>query len=150
MRKLLNIVHQAVKIPLRVDLALTSQSKPVQAFVVAQVAKHGFDCRHAAAIQLSPLRTVYGLLHALREPEWRCLVLFEEGDLAYRRTVWIAQALGPEMTRTTVALGAGEFLICAPIGHTVITVAIELFSGWTDAGIGRHIMHEIPRSKALG
>ena len=38
--QLLDVVHQAVELPLRVDLASASQGEPVQLFVVAQIAEH--------------------------------------------------------------------------------------------------------------
>ncbi len=42
-RQLLDVVHQAVKAPLRVDFRLATQREAVQALVVPDVAKHRLD-----------------------------------------------------------------------------------------------------------
>jgi hypothetical protein len=128
---------------------LSPQRESIKPLVVAKVAKYRRDGSHTATIKLASLRTVDGVLHALGKPQWRGLVIFKDRDLTYRRALGMTQALGPKRTRATVSLGASEFLICPPIGSTVIPIALELLAGWTDAGIGHSIMNEIPRTKAL-
>jgi hypothetical protein len=55
MGKLFNVVDQTVQFPLSVYFAATPQSKPIEAFVIAEVTKYWFDCREAAGDHLSAL-----------------------------------------------------------------------------------------------
>ena len=43
MRQLFEVVHQAKQFPLPVHFGFAAQGEAVQAFVAAQVPKHGFD-----------------------------------------------------------------------------------------------------------
>src|SRR5450631_1880942 len=52
-RQLLDVVHQAVQMPLRVDFCLAAQGEAIQPFVMPQVAEHRLDGRHAASIELA-------------------------------------------------------------------------------------------------
>ena len=51
--QLLDVVHQAVQAPLRIDFRLAAQPKAVQTLLVSQVAKHWSDVANALAIQVS-------------------------------------------------------------------------------------------------
>ena len=41
-REFLNVVHQAIQLPLSVDLGFAAQRKTIQSFVAAQISEHGF------------------------------------------------------------------------------------------------------------
>ena len=57
MRQLLDIVNQAVQVPLCIHRRPCSQGEAVQPFVVAQVAEHGFDGRANICRSISPWRS---------------------------------------------------------------------------------------------
>jgi hypothetical protein len=65
MRKLLDIVNQAVQVPLRVHFGQRAQREAVQALVVAQVGKHRLDDGDAPAVELATAAAVDRALHAL-------------------------------------------------------------------------------------
>ena len=52
--QLLNVVHHAVKVPLRVDLGPTSVVQPRKALVVPDVGKHRLHRAKSLAVQLTP------------------------------------------------------------------------------------------------
>ena len=97
--QLLDVVDQAVELPLRVDLVPTAQREPVQAFVVPDVAEHRLDGGEPPAIAVTTLRAVDLALHAL------CCGFGgvgnfapQERDLSSRGLVRIAQALRAKWT----------------------------------------------------
>ena len=51
-RELLDAVHHAVQLPLRVDLVPTAQRESAQSLVVPEVGKHRLDRAQALAVQL--------------------------------------------------------------------------------------------------
>ena len=65
MRQLLDIVNQAVQVPLGVDLRLRSQREAIQALVVPKVGEHGLHDRDAPPIEPAAPVAVDCLLHAL-------------------------------------------------------------------------------------
>ena len=91
MRQLFDIVNQAVEIPLRVHLALSSQGEPIESFVVPQITEHRLDDRDAPPIELASAFTVDRAPHALGVGHHR-LMLLEERNLADRRLLGMAQA----------------------------------------------------------
>lgn len=95
MRQLLDIVNQAVQVPLRVHLRLRSQREAIQALVVPKVGEHGFHDRDAPSVEFSSAPAVDGAFHAFGIAKRRALVLVEEGDLADRRTLGMSQAALP-------------------------------------------------------
>jgi hypothetical protein len=52
-RQLLNVVHQAVQIPLCADFGLAAQRESTQALVVPDIAKHRLHGANALTVQLS-------------------------------------------------------------------------------------------------
>src|SRR5712691_8791778 len=92
MRQLLDIVNQAVQVPLRVHLRLRSQREAIQALVVPKVGEHGFDDRDAPAVESSSAEAVDSALHAFGVAKRRALILVEEGDLADRSALGMSQA----------------------------------------------------------
>lgn len=55
MRELLDVVHQAVELPLRIAPLLLAQREPAQPLVVAQVTKHRLHRRNPSALWRLPL-----------------------------------------------------------------------------------------------
>ena len=53
--QLLDVVHHAIKVPLRVDFLAPAQAQPRQRLVVPDVAKHRLHRADALALQLSAL-----------------------------------------------------------------------------------------------
>ena len=51
--QLLNVVHHAVQLPLRVDLGASFVVQPGQAFVVPDVSKHRLHSANALAVKLA-------------------------------------------------------------------------------------------------
>ena len=90
MRQLLDIVNQAVEIPLRVHLALSSQGEAVQSLVVPQIAEDRLDDRDAPRIELAPTRAVDRSSHTLGVGQHR-LIPLEERYLANRGLPGVAQ-----------------------------------------------------------
>ena len=88
--QLLDIVNQAVEIPLRVHLALGSQGEAVQSFVVPQVGEDRFDDRDAPSIEFASTRAIDCLPHTLGVGQQR-LILLEERHLANSGLLRVAQ-----------------------------------------------------------
>ena len=113
MRQLLDVVNQAVQVPLRVHLRLRSQREAIQALVVPQVGEHRLDDRDAPAVEPSSARAVDGALHAFGAAKRREAVLVEERDLADRAALGMAQAALAQRAGQAVALGALELVVPA-------------------------------------
>ena len=117
MRQLLDIVYQAVQVPLRVHLALGAQRKPIQPFVVTQVGEHRLDDGDAPPIEPAAPVTVDRPLHALGVGQWRGLVLRKESHLPRRGSLGVAKAALSQMAGQAVAFGALEPVMRAPLGR---------------------------------
>jgi len=65
MRQLLDVVHQAEELPLRIDLLPPAQGEAIQPLVVTQVGKHRLHRGEASAVEPSASFGVDGPLHAL-------------------------------------------------------------------------------------
>ena len=80
MRQLLDVVNQAVQMPLRVHLGLRAQREAVQALVVAQIGEHGLDDGDAPPVELRP-RRCRSRVSCARYRAAASLVLLEERHL---------------------------------------------------------------------
>jgi len=58
MRQLLDVVYQAVELPLRINLALSPECEPVQLLVVPDVTEHQFHRGKASPVLRLPFRVV--------------------------------------------------------------------------------------------
>lgn len=67
MRQFLDVVHQAVELPLCINLILPSEGEAVELFVVPDVAKHRFHRGKAPAVFRLPFRAVDTSLHLVGE-----------------------------------------------------------------------------------
>ena len=56
MRQFLDVVHQAIQLPLHIDLASPSEGETVELFVVAQVAEYRLHRGEASAIVRIPMK----------------------------------------------------------------------------------------------
>ena len=63
MRQLLDVMDEAIQLPLRIDLLLTSQGKAVVSFVMPDVAEHRFHRRKASSIASFPFLTIDSSFH---------------------------------------------------------------------------------------
>ena len=68
-RQLLDVVHHAVELPLRIDFPASAQREAIEPFVVPEVAEHRFDRGEALPVEFSstvgvdgPFRPVGGAL----------------------------------------------------------------------------------------
>ena len=116
MRQLLDVVNQAVQVPLRVHFGLRAQGEAIEALVVPQVGEDRLHDGDAPPVEFAPPVAVDRALHALGVAQRRTLVLVEEGDLTSLRSVRIAQTLFSQMAGYAVALGALEFVMLAAMG----------------------------------
>ena len=115
MRQLLDIVNQAVQVPLRVYRRLRSQREAIQALVVPQVGEHGFDDRDAPAVEPSSAEAVDSVLHAFGVAKRRALVLVEEGHLTDRGALRMSQAPLSHRAGHAVALRPLELVVPAAV-----------------------------------
>ena len=65
MGQLFDVMHQAVQLPLRVDLLLSAQRESREPLVVTQIAEHWLDRREPLPISKSAFRTIDPLLHPI-------------------------------------------------------------------------------------
>ena len=90
MRQLLDVVNQAMEVPLCIHLGLRSQREPIEVLVMPQVGENGFDDSDRAAVASSPAVAVDGALHDLCVAQRRNLVLIEDGHLPGLGALWVA------------------------------------------------------------
>ena len=81
MRQLLDVVYQAVKFPLRIDLLFPSEGEAVELFVVANVAKYRFHRGKASSVFRLPFRAVDTRLHFVGEAGLSVALALEESHL---------------------------------------------------------------------
>jgi hypothetical protein len=84
LRQLLDVVHHAVQVPLRVDFLVAPVVQARQAFVVPDVGKHRLYRANALAVELPAPGGVNRPAHALTGVGWVFDILHEAGDLAAR------------------------------------------------------------------
>ena len=77
-RQLLDVVHQAVELPLRIDLGSSSQGEAVELLVRPQVAEHRLHGGEAPGDHLAPFIRVDLAFHALGRFLWCFGVLAHE------------------------------------------------------------------------
>ena len=63
MRQLLDVVHQTVKLPLRIDLGSPSEREAVELFVVPQIAEHRLHRGEASTVLHASFRAVDADFH---------------------------------------------------------------------------------------
>ena len=100
MRQLLDVVNQAVEVPLGVHRRARAQGKAVEPLVVAQVAEHRFNGGQSPAVESFSALAVDRSFHAGSELQRRALIFGEECHLPRRGALRVAQTL--------VAKGAGQ------------------------------------------
>ena len=81
MRQLLDVVYQAVKFPLRIDLLLSSEREAVELLVVPDVAEHRFHRSKAPSVFCLPFRAVDTSLHLVGETGLSVDLALEESHL---------------------------------------------------------------------
>ena len=67
MRQLLDVMHQAVELPLRIDLALSSEREPVELLIVPDITEHQFHRGKASPVSRPSFRAVDASFHLVGE-----------------------------------------------------------------------------------
>jgi hypothetical protein len=135
MRQLLDVVYQAVELPLRIHLLLPSEGEAVQLFVVAQVAEHRFHRGKASAIANAAFRTVDEGFHFVGEGRCPIDLALEERHLPGLGFFRGAQATVTLVARHAVLLRALKFDCGVTVVEAVLAVAVECLARRADAGM---------------
>src|SRR5689334_19207163 len=150
-RELLDVLYHAVKLPLAIDLHLTTQGEAIHLFVSAYIAKHRLHRGKAARDHLASTFAVNLALHAIARFFFRAGVLtHEDGHLSALASLRVAQALGSQRTFLAIALGRTKLNGPQPLLVAVAPVAIQSLSGRTDEMTEVCSNVEIARLEQLG
>lgn len=68
--QLLQVVHQAIQLPLALNLSAATQAEPIQTFVGADIAKRRLHHRHPVAIDRFAFGAVHTVLHPVGVAGW--------------------------------------------------------------------------------
>ena len=110
MRQFLDVVHQAIELPLAIDLPPSAQREPIQPLVVPDVAEDRFDGGKASSVAGLAFFAVDGFLHPVAVTFFgRAGFAPKEADLPNLGLIRGAQAFGSLLAGQAVALGAGVF-----------------------------------------
>ena len=127
MRQLLDVVHQAIQLPLCIDFDSSSQRESVELLVVPQIAEYRLHRGKAPAIPDASLRTIdtcfhfVGIAHAIP-------LALKERHLSHLGLVRLEQAAITMLARHTVALRALEFHRRITIDRAATSVAVKLLA----------------------
>lgn len=130
-RQLLDVVYQAVELPLRIDFLLPAQREAIQPLVVPQVAEHRFDGGEALAVAGLTFFAVDGLLHPVAVAFFgRAGFAPEEADLPDPGLLRGAQAFVPLFAGQAVTLaiedGQIEFVLKQVVDRVFETARQQL------------------------
>ena len=104
MGQFLDVVHQAVQLPLGIDLLPPTEREPVQPLVVPQVAEHRFDGGESSPVARSACFAVDGPLHPVGVAFFGGIgFAAKESDLPDLGLLRCAQAFGSLFAGQTVA-----------------------------------------------
>ena len=106
--QLLDVVHQAVELPLPIDLGAPAQCEAMEPLVVSEVAEDRLDSGKARGNHALAGVGVDPPFHSLGVALFAVAFALKEGDLTRLSFVGGAQALVAQRTRNTVALGAAK------------------------------------------
>ena len=144
MCQFLDVVHQAIELPLRIDLAPPAQRKSIQPFVVPNVAEYRFNGGKSSSVTGFAFFAVDGTLHPV------AMAFFgfpgftpKESDLPDFCLLRCAQAFVPLFAGQAIAQGAAVFGGEVAVVDAVRAVAVELFAGRTGADAGFQIECEV-------
>lgn len=68
--QLLNVVYQAIQLPLALNLSTATQAEAIQPLVGTDIAKYRLDYRHSVAVDRFALGAVHAVLHPVRITGW--------------------------------------------------------------------------------
>ena len=144
MCQFLDVVHQAIELPLRIDLAPPAQRKSIQPFVVPNVAEYRFNGGKSSSVTGFAFFAVDGTLHPVAMAFFGCPgFTSEEADLPNLRPRRRAQALGPLFAGQAITLSAAVFGRDVAVVDTVGAIAIKLLAGRAGANTGFRVEVEI-------
>lgn len=135
MGQLLDVVHQTVELPLRIDLLLASQSEAVQLFVVPEIPEHGFDCGKTSSVFDPTFRAVDTRFHFVGEAGLAVSLTLKECHLPGPGFFRGAQALVPLCARYAVLLRPLKLDGVVAVDHAVTAVAVQRLARRADAGV---------------
>ena len=150
MREFLDVVDQAVELPLGIDLLSASEREAVQALVVADIAKDRFHRGKALAVLLPACFTVDGAFHPLGVAFFcRVSLALVESDLTHFGFLGRTQAFRTVITGQAITLATAELGKAAPVDRAVRPVLVELFACRANAATGLWVVLEISGAIAL-
>ncbi len=76
-------MHQAIQLPLCINLDSPSEREAVELFVMPQVAEYGFHCGETSAVLDAPFGAVDTGFHLVGETHRAICFALKEGDLPY-------------------------------------------------------------------
>ena len=131
--QLLDVVHQAIQLPLPIHLRAPAQREAGESLVVPQVAEHGLDGGKARGDHPFALGRIDASLHPLGVGFIAIALAAEEGNLSHPGLARRAQAPLALVARHAVALGSGVFGGGIAVDRALAPVAIEALAGRADA-----------------
>ena len=143
MRQLLDVMYQAVELPLRIDLLLPSEGEAVELLVVPDVAEHGFHRGKASPVSRLAFGAVDAGFHFVGEAGLSISFALKEADLPGLGLGWGAQALVAMTAWHAVLLCTLEFDGCKSIDDAVAAVAVKNFARRANAGVGGWVVVEV-------
>lgn len=141
-------MHDAIQLPLGLDLRLVSQGEAVQA-QVAQVPEHRFHGSDAPMVDGLAREGVNLALHNLREGLWLAVLAREEADLTDFGPIRQLQAAAAQMTRAAGRLRRSELHGRVAVDGDVAAVDVERLSRWTEASVPVGVVAEVPVGESV-
>ena len=147
----LDVVHHGIELELAIDLGFAAQGEATQAFVVAQVAKHGLDGGKSPGDHPLALVAVDALAHELQRIGLiGDHLALHKGDLAGLGFVRGAQALGTPLARQTALREALELDHHVVLDLAWLATAAHALACRADADVGVLVPVEVGGAKQFG
>src|SRR6218665_2256078 len=144
--QLLNVMRQAIQLPLRVDFARGQKCKAGQPMRM-QIAENGLDDAQAPRIQCASLAAVDPGLHGLGVRMGFVHLAAEEGHLPIRADLRLSHALRPQRTKPTDRWCPFEAHTLAALDDGVGRTALEQASVWAATDLAPGVIFEVLRLK---
>ena len=151
MRQLFDVVHQAVELPLRINLLLSAQREAIQSLVVAEVAEHRLHRGETPPIELPAPCRIDRLPHDLGVARLTAgRLAAKEADLAGLGDVRLAQALLAVRAGLAIPQRALELHRQLAVVVAVRSVLVKPLTRWTPTGAALRVVGEVLRAVVLG
>ncbi len=133
MGQLLDVMSEAIELPLPIHLAAASQGEAIKPLVPSQVAEHGLHGGKAPSDHLPAELRIDPRLHPVGVSFVSLAFALEERYLPGLRLLGPAQTLDSERAWHAIALSATEFHRRVAVEGAVRTIRIEPFACRADA-----------------